>query len=170
MQPNQMVPLTATVATKAPIATGGRVAASLGPPGSNFVTDSWRICRNETIIMMEKTRIPSGSSLRRPTGNLRWSRPIFHWTSLLVVHIISVHRRSRAESTREAISEREDDVKAAMTLAISSRMFAITLIWTMLVLMAQDGLKASESGGTDIDGPLCPLFTRPPLLSLVFWK
>jgi len=111
------------------MATGGSVAASLGPPGSNFVTDSWRICRNDTIIMMEKTRIPRGSSLRRPTGNLCWSRLIFHWTSLLVVHIIRVHRRSSAESTSDAIRESEEDVKAAMILAISRRMFAIMLIW-----------------------------------------
>ena len=70
MHPNQIVPFTIIVAANAPIATGGNVTASLGPPGSSFVTDSCRICKNETIIMMEKTRMPRGSSLRLPTGNL----------------------------------------------------------------------------------------------------
>ena len=128
MQPNQMVPFTTTVATSAPMATGGSVAASLGPPGSSFVTDSCRICRKETIMMMEKTRIPRGSRRRRPTGNLCCSRRIFHWTSLFVVQMISVHSRSRAESTREAMSESEEDAKAATILATRRRMFAITLI------------------------------------------
>ena len=128
MQPNQMVPFTTTVATNAPMATGGSVAASLGPPGSSFVTDSCRICRKETIMMIEKTRIPRGSRRRRPTGNLCCSRRIFHWTSLFVVQMISVHSRSRAESTREAMSESEDDVKAATILAMRRRMLAITLI------------------------------------------
>ena len=43
MQPNQMMPFTTTVAPNTPIATGGRFAASLGPPGRNFVTDSCKI-------------------------------------------------------------------------------------------------------------------------------
>ena len=79
-------------------------------------------------MMMEKTSIPRGSRRRRPTGNLCCSRRIFHWTSLFVVQIIRVQSRSRAESTREAMSEREDDPNAAMTLAVRRRMFAITLI------------------------------------------
>lgn len=45
-----------------------------------------------------------------------------------MVHIMRVHRRSRAESTNEAIKDREEDPKAAVTLAASNRMFAITLI------------------------------------------
>ena len=79
-------------------------------------------------MMMEKTRIPRGSSRRRPTGNLRRKRRIFHWTSLFVVQMINVQSRSRAESTREAMSEREEDVKAAMILATRRRMLAMTLI------------------------------------------
>ena len=79
-------------------------------------------------MMMEKTRIPRGSSRLRPTGNLCCSRRIFHWTSLVVVQMIKVHSRSRAESTREAMSEREEDAKAAMILAMRRMIFAITLI------------------------------------------
>ena len=47
-----------------------------------------------------------------------------------MVQIIRVQRRSRAESTREAIRERDDDPKAAMILAMSRQMFAITFIFT----------------------------------------
>ena len=62
------MPFITTVATNAPIATGGSVAASLGPPGSSFVTDSCKICRKETIMIMEKTRIPRGSSRLNDLG------------------------------------------------------------------------------------------------------
>lgn len=127
-QPIPIMPFTTIVAANAPIATGGSVAASLGPPGRSFVTDSCKIWRNETTMMMEKTRMPRGSSRRRPTGNLCCSRRIFHWTSLLVVQMIRVHSRSRAESTREAMREREVDAKAAMILAMRRMTFAITLI------------------------------------------
>ncbi len=109
MHPNQIIPLTPIVAASAAIATGGKVAASRGPPGINFVTDSCKICRNETIIIILKTRIPSGSSRRRPTGNLCCRRVRFQATSLLVVQIIMVQRRSRAESTKLAIKLREED-------------------------------------------------------------
>ena len=132
------MPLTTIVATSAPMATGGSVAASLGPPGRSFVTDSWRICRNETIMMIEKTRIPRGSSRRRPTGNLCCSRRIFHWTSLFVVQMIRVQSRSRAESTSEAMSEREEDAKAAMTLAMRRMTLAMTLICGFLVGKIQE--------------------------------
>lgn len=116
------------VAASAPIATGGRVAASRGPPGRSFVTDSCRICRNDMTMMIEKTRMPNGSSRRRPTGNLRRRRLIFHWTSLLVVHTMTVQSRSRAESTREAIREREEDPIAAITLAARRTTLATTFI------------------------------------------
>lgn len=43
--------------------------------------------------------------------------------------MIRVHSRSRAESTREAMSEREEEAKAATILAMRRMMFAITLIW-----------------------------------------
>jgi len=79
--------------------------------------------------MIEKTRIPSGSRRLLPTGNLCCNLRILHCTSLLVVQIINVHRRSRAESTREAISESDDELKAAMTLATRRTMLAITLIY-----------------------------------------
>lgn len=83
---------------------------------------------NETIIMIENTRIPSGSRRLRPTGNLCCNLVILHCTSLLVVQIMIVHRRSRAESTREAMSESDDELKAAMTLAMRRAMLASTLI------------------------------------------
>jgi hypothetical protein len=57
--------------------------------------------------MMEKTRIPIGSRRLRPTGNFFFRRFSFQPTTLLVLQIISVQRRSRAESTRDAMSERE---------------------------------------------------------------
>ena len=79
-------------------------------------------------MMMENTRIPRGSSRFRPTGNLCCSLRILHWTSLLVVHIMTVQRRSSAESTREAMSDSDEDAKAATILATRSRMFAMTLI------------------------------------------
>lgn len=109
IHPNHMIPLTPIVAASAAIATAGNVAASLGPPGRSFVTDSWRIWRKETTIIILKTRIPRGSRRRRPTGNLCWSLRIFQATSLFVVQMISVQRRSRAESAREAMREREED-------------------------------------------------------------
>ena len=84
-------------------------------------------------MMMEKTRIPRGSSRRRPTGNLCCSRRILHWTSLFVVQMMRVQSRSRAESTSEAMSEREEDAKAAMTLAMRRVTLAKTLICGCLV-------------------------------------
>ena len=84
-------------------------------------------------MMMEKTRIPRGSRRRRPTGNLCRSRRIFHWTSLFVVQMMRVQSRSRAESTSEAMSEREEDAKAAMTLAMRRMTLAMTLICGCLV-------------------------------------
>ena len=49
-------------------------------------------------------------------------------TSLLVVKMMRVQRRSRAESTREAMREREVDLRVARDLAARRRMLAITLI------------------------------------------
>ena len=92
-------------------------------------------------MMMEKTRIPRGSRRRRPTGNLCRSRRILHWTSLLVVQMIRVQSRSRAESTSEAMSEREEDAKAAMTLAIRRMTLAMTLICACLVGKIQEMLE-----------------------------
>lgn len=72
--------------------------------------------------------MPNGSNRRRPTGNFALRLDNFHCTNLFVVQIINVQRRSRAESTREATSESEDEKKTAPILARSKRMFAITLI------------------------------------------
>ena len=77
---------------------------------------------------MLKTRMPKGSRRRRPTGNLCCRRLIFQATSLLVVKIMRVQRRSRAESTRDAIRDSEVDENAARHFAARSRMLAITLI------------------------------------------
>lgn len=51
----------------------------------------------------ENTRIPMGSSLRRPTGNLFCKAASRHETILFVDHTIKVHKRSNAESASDAI-------------------------------------------------------------------
>ena len=85
-QPIHIVPFTTTVATNAPIATGGNTTASRSLfPGRILVMLSCRIWRKETIMMMEKTRMPMGSRRRRPTGNLCARRERFHATRALVV-------------------------------------------------------------------------------------
>jgi hypothetical protein len=43
------------------------------------------------------------------TGNLRFRLFNRHFTSRLVVQTIRVHNRSNAESTREAINERDEE-------------------------------------------------------------
>jgi hypothetical protein len=78
--------------------------------------------------MMEKTRMPIGSSRLLPTGNFFLSFERRQPTSLLVVHIITVHNRSRAESTSDAMRERELDQMAATPLAARRRILTITLI------------------------------------------
>lgn len=126
--PIQIVPFTTMVATMAKIAAGGSMATSCLPLGSSFLMDSCKICRKEMTMMMEKTRMPMGSRRRRPMGNffLRlWRRQP---TSLLVTQMMMVQSKSRAESTRDAIKERELDQMAATPLAASRRMFTITLI------------------------------------------
>lgn len=77
---------------------------------------------------IENTNIPKGSSRLLPTGNFALSLCSLHCTSLFVVHTISVHSRSNAESTNDAISDSDDEKYAAMHFAISSKIFAITLI------------------------------------------
>lgn len=77
---------------------------------------------------MEKTRIPSGSRRRRPTGNLAFKRFNFHATNLFVVQTISVQSKSNAESTNDAINDSEDEKYAAMHFAASSKTFATTLV------------------------------------------
>lgn len=79
-------------------------------------------------MMMEKTRIPMGSRRLRPMGNffLRvWRRQP---TSLLVVQMMIVQSKSRAESTRDAIKDSEFDQMAATPLAASKKMLTRTLI------------------------------------------
>ena len=131
--PIQSVPFTTIVATMAKMAAGGSIATSCSPLGRSFLTDSCRICRKEMTMMMEKTRMPIGSRRRRPMGNffLRLSRR--QPTSLLVTQMMTVQSRSKAESTREAIKEREFDHSAATPLAASRRMFTRTLIYIRLV-------------------------------------
>lgn len=83
---------------------------------------------NEMIIIIENTNIPSGSNLLLPTGNFLLSLLIRHPTSLCVVKMIAVHSKSSAESANEAISDRDEELRAATPLAISSIMLAMTLI------------------------------------------
>ena len=73
--------------------------------------------------------MPNGSSLRRPTGNLCCNLRILHCTSLCVVQMINVQSRSSAESTSDAMSESDEELKAAMILATKSRILAMTLIY-----------------------------------------
>ena len=80
------------------------------------------------IIMIEKTRMPKGSSRRRPTGNLCCNFVIFHCTNLFVTQMITVHNRSRAESASEAMRDKDEDVHAAAIFAMRRRILARTLI------------------------------------------
>lgn len=82
-------------------------------------------------MMMEKTRIPRGSRRLRPTGNFFLSLSSRQPTSLLVVQMMTVQRRSSAESTRDAIKESELDQIAATPLAASRRTLTATLIYNM---------------------------------------
>ena len=52
------MPLTMIVLNIAKTAVGGNSAVSRGLPGNIFFTDSCRICRKLTIIIIEKTRMP----------------------------------------------------------------------------------------------------------------
>ena len=82
-------------------------------------------------MRMEKTRMPIGSRRRRPIGNFFRKPSTRQLTSLLVVQMMTVQSKSRAESTRDAIKERELDQMAATPLAARRRMFTITLICTV---------------------------------------
>jgi len=84
-------------------------------------------------MMMEKTKMPIGSRRRRPMGNFFLRPSIRQPTSLLVTQMMTVQSRSKAESTRDAIKEREFDQMAATPLAASRRMFTMTLIYVWLV-------------------------------------
>jgi hypothetical protein len=128
MQTSQIRPFRPIVAAIEPIAKGGRAASVWSPDGSRVVNDSCRIWMNEITMMMEKIKMPKGSSLLLPTGNLALKLDKRHCTSLLVDHMMSVQRRSRAESTMEAIREREEEKHTAAILAARRRMFATTLI------------------------------------------
>jgi hypothetical protein len=109
MHPNHIMPFKMTVPSMAPTAIRGNSAAFFSPPGNSFSTDSLSTCMNAITMIMENTRIPIGSSRRRPTGNRLLKRLMRHCTNLLVVHTINVHSRSNAESTREAINDSEDE-------------------------------------------------------------
>lgn len=114
--------------------------------------------------MIEKTRIPSGSRRLRPTGNLCCNFRILHCTSLLVVQIINVHRRSRAESTREAMSDNDDELKAAMTFATRRAMLAITLTYLYVSVATK---SAGAEWYSNIDGPLRSPLSLPSALALI---
>lgn len=78
--------------------------------------------------MMENTRMPIGSRRLLPTGNFFLSLFRRHPTNLFVVQMMTVHRRSSAESTSDAMSEREFDQRAATPFAANNRMLTKTLI------------------------------------------
>ena len=82
-------------------------------------------------MMIEKTRIPRGSKRFRPTGNFVLSLASRQLTSLLVVKMMTVQSRSNAESTSEAIRERELDQMAAMPFAARRRILTKTLIYAV---------------------------------------
>jgi hypothetical protein len=112
----------------AKIAAGGNWDTLWSPLGRSFLTDSCRIWRNDITIMIEKTRIPMGSRRRRPMGNFFFRLCKRQPTSLFVVQMMIVHSKSSAESTRDAISDKELDQIAATPLAASRRTFTRTLI------------------------------------------
>ena len=98
-----------------------------------------QVQRGTGDLTIEKTRIPRGSSRRRPTGNLRCRLFSRHSTSLVVVHTIRVHRRSRAESRREAIRDSEEDWVVAIALAARSKMLAMIFIYAMVIITRSYG-------------------------------
>ncbi|KAI8409261.1 hypothetical protein FOFC_09096 [Fusarium oxysporum] len=79
-------------------------------------------------MMIENTRIPSGSKRLRPTGKRRCIACNRHKTSLLVDHTISVHSKSSAESTSDATSDSDPVVNTANAFPAKRRILAITLI------------------------------------------
>ena len=78
-------------------------------------------------MMMLNTRIPSGSRRLRPTGKRFCSLSNLQPTSLFVDQTMTVQRRSKAESSKLAIRERDPVVDAAKIFPASRRTFAITL-------------------------------------------
>jgi hypothetical protein len=82
----------------------------------------------EETPTIENTRIPRGSNRLRPTGKCARRLVSLHFTNLLVVQTIKVQRRSNAESSREAISEREDEKKTAAIFEAKRKTFAMILI------------------------------------------
>lgn len=78
-----------------------------------------------------------------------------------------VQRRSKAESTVDAIREREEEKKQATTLAMRRHMLAITLICETLVYVhavaRREGMRDSE---TNVDGSLGISLSFAPFLSL----
>ena len=59
--------------------------------------------------------------------------------------MIRVQRRSRAESTRDAMSDSEEDAKAATTLATRRRIFATTLIYAGVSNLLTEILEISKN-------------------------
>jgi len=66
----------------------------------------------------------------RRTGKRLLNELIFQATSLLVDHMMIVHRRSSALSVSDAISDSDDEKKTAKILAARRKTFAITLVYT----------------------------------------
>lgn len=93
-----------------------------------YVSPTVRSQGEERALTIENTRIPKGSRRLLPTGNFAFNRFNLHATSLFVVQTMSVHSKSSAESTNDAISDNDEEKYAAMHFAANSKMFATTLI------------------------------------------
>lgn len=103
-------------------------------------------------------------------GKRAWREESFQETRRLVVQIMRVQRRSRAESTREAIREREEEKKTATILAARRRMLARTLIWGgQCQLEGMVGRCSAEDRHAYVDGPAGVLLGLGALLPLVLW-
>ena len=78
----------------------------------------------EVIMMTEKTRTPKGSNLRLPTGYLYWSCLEINQ---VVVHTMTVDKKSSTASTRLANTDIEDTEMTTAILPTSKSRFAAKL-------------------------------------------
>ncbi len=73
-----------------------------------------------------------------------------------------VHKRSSAESTRDAIREREEEAKAAMILAARSKILATTLILIAHFALFSPVLRFSRSSSGNRGSMSPPVFFSAP--------
>lgn len=108
--------------------------------------------------MTEKTRTPSGSRRRRPTGYECWS---LREMSFVVVHTMAVLKKSRAASTREASTERElvrtmTAIFPARRIVFAARLMYIAIITTRLPLSSLLPSGCSNSHALGPSSALAP--------------